>query len=85
MSPVGALVLMMQGRTNLNTPVVQTRMPPVTVAEVLPEKAGMGERYWPNTDEGIGDGTNGAPNEFNSQSEFEIAYSGGQQVANCRQ
>ena len=87
MSPVGALVLMMQGRTNLNTPVVQTRMPPVTVAEVLTGESGngYGERYWPNTDEGIGDGTNGALNEFDSQGEFEMAYYGAQKVANCRQ
>ena len=62
-------------------------MPPVTVAEVLTGESGngYGERYWPNTDEGIGDGTNGALNEFDSQGEFEMAYYGAQKVANCRQ
>jgi hypothetical protein len=47
--------------------------------------AGFSSRYWPDNDQGIGDGTNGAPNEFNSQGEFHVPYSGGLKVANCRQ
>ena len=40
--------------------------------------------YWPNTDEGISDGTNAAPNEFSGNT-FPLAYSfPGQQVPNCR-
>ena len=47
--------------------------------------AGFSSRYWPITDQGIGDGTNGALNEFDSLGEFEMAYYGAQKVANCRQ